>query len=539
MKKILLLFISIMIIGFANAQWQQIEDNLANGTAKRPQVEIAEDGTVYVAYHYYSAGTFNLYVKKYEGSNWELITDEPLASGSDYRMSLRINSEGELYILFVDEEISSGNGTGKASCMKYNGGTSWEYVGARGFSPADINLPDLCFDSEGNPWAGFKERDADYNGGLYAVSVMKFNGDEWELVGERGIISAWSGCALRLDNNDIPYIASSEGSMDDINTLRIFKYDGQNWIEPAEGAQSEQGVFGISIRFNSENIPHVAFTEFQEGGTDDKATVKMWTGVAWEKIGHPISEGAGYYPSIEFDNQDNLYILYQDYTPDGSSAAGVKIWDGNNWEYVGELHEVNHRAEYTDLALDQNQQPWVAYSNQFANFTLNIYQYVNPESTYTIYFNIANSLEPLITLGDFVPQTATEGTATFTNIPETPAPGLPYKIELDGYETINDNIIIDQDELINIDLSPNGIFENDNINFSIYPNPSKGLFTIKIPVLKETCQISITDIIGRVIYSDFIKNEISIVDISDLCSGVYFLEINIENEIFTEKIIVN
>ncbi len=112
-------------------------------------------------------------VKKYDGNNWTEISNEPLATGA-YENSLRISEDGTLYILFVDEEISTGNGTGKASCMKYVGGTNWEYVGERGFSPADINLPDLCFYSKGNPYAGFKERDSDYNGGLYAVSVMTF-----------------------------------------------------------------------------------------------------------------------------------------------------------------------------------------------------------------------------------------------------------------------------------------------------------------------------------------------------------------------------
>ncbi len=534
MKKLSLLFISIIIsIITTNAQWQLIDDNVAGGTAKQTQIEIAQDGTVYVSYQKHNGSTYDLRVKKYDGTTWTEITNEPLAAGS-YDNSLRISEDGTLYILFVDEEISSGNGTGKASCMKYLGGTNWEYVGERGFSPADINMPDLCFDSEGNPYAGFKERDADYNGGLYAVSVMKFDGQDWKIVGERGIVSCWCGCALRLDNNNVPYIASAEGTSDDNNTLRIFKYDGENWIEPAAGAQSEQTVFGINIRFNSENVPHVAFTEFEEGGTDDKATVKFWTGVAWEKIGHPISEAAGYYSRIEFDNQDNLYMSYQDYAF-GPAPLSVKIWDGNTWEYVGELGTVNNRAEYADLALDQNQQPWVSYSNVFTNYLVSVYQYVNPETTHTVYFNIAGGLEPEITLEGFSTQIATGGTATFSNIPETPEPGIPYTIELEGYETINDNIIVDGTELVNINLISTNISENQNNQISIYPNPSNGTFTITNYELKIT-NIEIIDITGKIIH----KSEFSIFNFqfSIQKKGIYFIKIQTENQIFTEKLII-
>ncbi len=535
MNKLSLLIIALTISIVANAQWELINVNVANGTAKRTQIEIAADGTVYVSYQKYAGGSYELRVKKYDGNAWTEITSEPLAQGS-YINSLRISEDGTLYILFVDKEISSGNGTGKASCMKYMGDTNWEYVGERGFSPADINMPDLCFDSEGNPFAGFKERDADYNGGLYGVSVMKFNGTNWEFIGERGIISCWSGCALRLDNNDVPYIASAEGTSNDINYLRIFKYNGTEWEEPAPGPQSQQTVFGLNIRFNSQNIPHVAFTEFDnQGGTDDELTVKFWTGTAWVKLGAPVMEGVGYYPKIEFDNQDKLYISFQDYSY-GPAPAGVKVWDGNTWEYVGTLlGTVNNRAEYIDLALDQNQQPWISYSNVFSSYLVSVYQYVNPITTYTVYFNIADGLEPKITLEGFVPQIATGGTATFTNVPETPAPGIPYTIELDGYEDISDNIIVDGDELVNINLTLVNILENQNNQITIYPNPSNGIFTID-----NIKSYVITDVNGRIIKKLDLVNEVSniTVDISNYPKGLYFIKNATQSGFYTQKLVI-
>ena len=533
MNKLSLLIIALTISIVANAQWELINANVANGTAKRTQIEIATDGTVYVSYQKYASGSYELRVKKYDGTSWSEITNEPLAQGS-YRNSLRLSEDGTSYILFVDEEISSGNGTGKASCMKYLGGTNWEYVGERGFSPADINMPDLCFDSEGNPFAGFKERDADYNGGLYGVSVMKFNGTDWGFIGERGIISCWSGCALRLDNNDVPYIASAEGTSDDINTLRIFKYNGTEWVEPASGPQSQQTVFGLNIRFNSENIPHVAYTEFDpQGGTEDQLTVKYWSGMSWVRLGAPILDGVGYYSKIEFDNQDKLYISFQDYSY-GPAPAGVKVWDGNTWDYVGDLGTINNRAEYIDLALDQNQQPWISYSNVFSSYLVSVYQYVNPLTTHTVYFNIADGLEPVITLEGFVPQIATEGTATFTNVPETPAPGIPFTIELEGYETISDNVIVDGDELVNINLTLTNISEYQNSQILIYPNPSSGIFNVR--TFEKLSSIIITDITGKTILTiEYVPFHI---DLSNHPKGMYFIQVETESSIYTQKLII-
>ncbi len=535
MNKIYLLFISILISVFANAQWALINSNVANGTAKQSQIVISNDGTVYVSYQHFVGGLYELHVKKYDGSNWTEITNGALAQGS-YDNSLKISPDGTLYILFVDEEISSGNGTGKASCMKFMGGTSWEYVGERGFSPADINMPYLDFDSQGNPYAGFKDRDEIYNGGTYAVTVMKYNGTIWEVIGERGIIPCWSGCAMQLDNNDVPYIAAAEGANGDDNQLRIFKYDGTNWIEPASGAQSEQQVFGLNIRFNSQNVPHVAFTEFASIGTDDKVTVKMWSGVAWEKLGHPISEGPGYYPCIEFDNQDNLYISYQDYVH-GSAPAGVKVWDGNTWIYTGNLSTINNRAEFISLTLDQNQQPWISYSDVFTGYALSVYQYLNPATTYSVHFSIANNLEPTITLDNFAPQIATGGTATFTGVSETPAPGISYTIELQGYETINDNVIVDGDEHIDINLSSTNISETQNNAISIYPNPTNGIINLEFADNKIQT-LKILDITGKMIFEKATINKKETIDLSGFGNGVYFIKIQTDKEIFSQKLII-
>lgn len=381
MKKILGIFLFLLIAGSSQAQWEILEEDLGDGACKHSQIVVDQEGIVYVAYqvYSYSTGAFELRVKKYDGDSWQEITTNYLSLGGEYRSSLKVHPDGSLYLLFVDEEISSGNSTGKASCMKYDG-NDWEYVGPRGFSIADINYPELDFDSDGQIWAGFKERDAD--AGLYDASVMKFNGSEWTFIGERGIVSAYYGCAFVLDNDDMPWVAGSD--FDNGKKLRIFNYNGSEWVEPDPGVQSEAEVFGIQMRCNSQNVVHVAFTEFDaSGGTDDRAKVKYWNEESWVLLGGNVSDGAGYYPKIEFNNNDDLFMAYQDYFY-GPAPAGVKVWGGIGWQYIGQPDFHSVRAEYIDLTLDQNQMPWISYSNVFTSYKLIIAQYVQPVGISTL-----------------------------------------------------------------------------------------------------------------------------------------------------------
>ncbi len=91
------------------------------------------------------------------------------------------------------------------------------------------------------------------------------------------------------------------------------------------------------------------------------------------------------------------------------------------------------------------------------------------------------------------------------------------------------------------------IQENTNIDdisekFNIYPNPSNGIFTIenKNPQgFKNLVGLEITDITGKTIYSrDVACNVSTKIDISNQPKGIYFIKINTETGIYTEKLII-
>lgn len=83
-------------------------------------------------------------------------------------------------------------------------------------------------------------------------------------------------------------------------------------------------------------------------------------------------------------------------------------------------------------------------------------------------------------------------------------------------------------------------FGNSNL-VSVFPNPARDNFTIKINNYTGSLTVQLFDLNGRVIYNKTIVNFASEEQISvkDLSSGVYLLKLNGENISSTKKLIVN
>ena len=85
-----------------------------------------------------------------------------------------------------------------------------------------------------------------------------------------------------------------------------------------------------------------------------------------------------------------------------------------------------------------------------------------------------------------------------------------------------------------------GLNQVDNdLPFSIYPNPSKNVVTLKVlNEDNETYNVHIISITGAVVYkSDFISN--TAINVSELAKGIYFITITNNNSSYTSKWIKN
>ena len=85
--------------------------------------------------------------------------------------------------------------------------------------------------------------------------------------------------------------------------------------------------------------------------------------------------------------------------------------------------------------------------------------------------------------------------------------------------------------------STTSLHENKTNILNVYPNPSTGLLNIN-QSSNDIYTISVTNIIGQVVYKDIINNVKNIIDLSHFDKGVYLVEIKDNRTIFTERLII-
>ena len=96
------------------------------------------------------------------------------------------------------------------------------------------------------------------------------------------------------------------------------------------------------------------------------------------------------------------------------------------------------------------------------------------------------------------------------------------------------------------EVSPNQIAEllgeaigNNDLKWTVYPNPSSGILNINTANFSETVSLSIADLNGRIVYTDENFDTQKTVDIHKLESGMYLVKIVSDGTIYTQKIIKN
>jgi hypothetical protein len=84
---------------------------------------------------------------------------------------------------------------------------------------------------------------------------------------------------------------------------------------------------------------------------------------------------------------------------------------------------------------------------------------------------------------------------------------------------------------------PDAIDDNDLVNTTVYPNPSTGMVNVRFDQFITSAQLTITALDGRTIRTNDIYNAESVsLDLSDLTSGIYIMNIRGKDINYTQSI---
>ncbi len=99
-----------------------------------------------------------------------------------------------------------------------------------------------------------------------------------------------------------------------------------------------------------------------------------------------------------------------------------------------------------------------------------------------------------------------------------------------------DVVITDHNMLVDVNLNFTNINDLANAKFTVSPNPSKGIFTLKTE--QKSGQISVRDLTGRIICEKQIEAQSTSFDLSNQAKGVYFIDMKTDNSVKTQKIVI-
>lgn len=282
-------------------------------------------------------------------SQWTNVGSAGFGLDEAFNQSLAIAPDGTPYMAYADY-----TGADRLSVMKYSGST-WEVVGTYEFTPSNATEVSLAIDSNNVPYVAYKS-------GSHQISVYKFNGSSWELVGAEFFETLQaSHISLAIDSNNVPYISYRDTSLPVYHLLSVMKFNGTSWEFVGSAQFSAGAISQTSLVFDSSDTPYVAF---RDEANSNKITVMKYTSFTWDLVGSAgFSSGSVASNSrslkLNIDANDIPYIAYSDAS--NSDIATVMTFNGTTWVNVGTGTISAGGSSYLDMVIDSGNNIYIAY----------------------------------------------------------------------------------------------------------------------------------------------------------------------------------
>ncbi len=259
-------------------------------------------------------------------------------------------------VIFAAALLSSCSNSPGGGGSSSSNGSSWPYVPVVKYSPSQASCPSISTDGKGGFYIVF----IDMRKGN-KVTVMCNSGAGWSPIGSPGFSAgqaAW--VSLALDPAGTPFVAFEDYSIPsgDGGKVSVMKYNGSGWVLVGNAGFSAGRAVNVTIRMNG-TAPYVAYSDAALGS---KAAVMTFDGSSWRYAGSAgITPGAAGDINLAVDGSGNIYLGYTDWKTPNSCSPRVQKYDSTSWTDFYNTYILVSGVQYTSMAIDGIGTPYIAF----------------------------------------------------------------------------------------------------------------------------------------------------------------------------------
>ena len=235
---------------YENGQWSDVGTFGKFGSV--PKLAVNSENVLYISYIDFDQNNY-YFVERFINGEWERVGTGHVTAGGGSWARITIDENDVPYVSWVDFYA------GGLMYVSKLVGDLWVKVGGQAVSDeiAVYYYQDVAVDRDGNVYLAYCAHQTQY------LTVFRYNGTEWELLGDNIADGPIKGLDVALDSQQNFYVSYADSNME--SKISVMKYDGEEWDYVGQRAFSEAGSDSYQSLTMLYDSPCVVFTDLGFG----------------------------------------------------------------------------------------------------------------------------------------------------------------------------------------------------------------------------------------------------------------------------------